>query len=304
MKKKKSLKKYIPFYLMMLPAIVYFFINNYIPMSGLILAFEKYTIRGGIYGSEKVGLSNFKFLFSTSDAWIMTRNTLLYNIAFILLGMVFGIGVAYLLYELRGKLPKKIYQTVILFPGLLSIIIISYLANAFLAGDTGFINNFILEPLGFDPIAFYSEEKYWPFILVFINLWKGVGSGCILYLANMSAQDPGLYEAAALDGATRWQSFRNITLPGLVPTIVTLLIMNVGHIFNSYFGLFYQVPMNSGALTDVTQTIDTFVYRGLLNTGNIGMSAAAGFYQSVIGFILVLVTNGIVNKISRENAMF
>ncbi len=289
---------------MMLPAIIYFIINNYIPMTGLILAFERYSIAGGIYGSQKVGLDNFRFLFSSTDAFIMTRNTVLYNLAFIVLGTLAAIGVAYLLYELRGKMAKKVYQTVILFPGLLSIVIISYLANAFLAGDTGFINNYILIPLGLDPVSFYSEPAYWPFILVFINLWKSVGTSCILYLANMSAVDPALFEAASLDGASRWQSFKNIMLPSLVPTIITLTILNVGKIFNSDFGLFYQVPMNSGALMDVTQTIDTYVYRGLLNTGNIGMSAAAGFYQSVVGFILVIVTNLIIRKVSRENAMF
>ncbi|MCD7955719.1 MAG: ABC transporter permease subunit [Lachnospiraceae bacterium] len=303
-KKKIVWKHYIPFYLMMLPALVYFFINNYIPMSGLILAFEKYTVKGGIYGSQKIGFQNFKYLFSTSDAFIMTRNTILYNLVFIFLGMVLGIAVAYLLYELKGKFRKKIYQTLILLPGLLSIVIISYLLNAFIAGDTGFINNYILEPLGLDTISFYSEPKYWPFILVFINVWKGVGSSCILYLANMSGIDPGLYEAAELDGASRWQSIKNITIPGLIPTIITLTIMNVGHIMNSDFGLFYQVPMGSGALINVTQTIDTYVYRGLINSGNIGMSAAAGFYQSVVGFILVIVTNAIINKVSSENALF
>lgn len=306
MKTKKRIvwKHYLPFYLMMFPALIYFFVNNYIPLSGLILAFERYTVQGGIYGSEKIGLQNFKFLFSTSDSFIMTRNTILYNVVFIFLGMIASIAVAYILYELHGKLKKKIYQTTILFPSLISIVIVAYLVNAFLAGDTGFINNYILEPLGFEPIAFYSEPKYWPFILIFVNLWKGVGNGCILYLANMSAIDPGLYEAASLDGATRWQTIKNITLPGLIPTMVTLTILNVGRIFNSDFGLFYQVPMGSGALINVTQTIDTYVYRGLMNSGNIGMSAAAGFYQSIVGFSLVLITNAIVNTISKENALF
>ncbi len=294
----------MPFYLMMLPACVYLFINNYIPMSGIILAFERYTVKGGIYGSEKVGLQNFKFLFSSNDAFLMTRNTILYNLAFIVLGTILAIFVAYILYELKGKISKKVYQTVILFPGLISIIIIAYLANAFLAGDTGFINNYIMKPLGLQEIAFYSQAKYWPFILVFINLWKSVGSSCILYLANMSATDPGLYEAAALDGAGRWASIRYITLPGLKSTIITLTILNIGRIFSSDFGLFYQVPMNSGALVDITQTIDTYVYRGLMNSGNIGMSAAAGLYQSFVGFVLVIVTNGVVNKVDKDNALF
>lgn len=307
MKKKsllKQIRKYWPFYVMALPGIIYFAINNYIPMTGLILAFEKYTVKGGIWGSKKVGLDNFKFLFQSSDAWIMTRNTIAYNLVFIVLGTVLAILVAYMLHELRGQLNRKIYQTIILFPGLLSVIIVSYLYNSILAGDTGFINNYVLKPLGMEPIAFYSEKKYWPFILVFVHLWQQIGTSCILYLANMSGIDPGLYEAAALDGAGRWHCLTKITIPCLIPTIITLTILSVGKIFNSDFGLFYQVPMNSGALIDVTQTIDTYVYRGLMNTANMGMSAAACFYQSVVGFSLVMITNALVRKVSSENAMF
>lgn len=300
----KKMKKYWPFYIMALPAVIYFFINNYLPMSGLILAFEKYTVKGGIFGSEKVGFDNFKFLFKSSDAWIMTRNTLLYNLVFIIVGTVLSIMVAYLLHELKSKMSRKVYQTVILFPGLLSVIIVSYLANALLSGDTGFINMHILQPLGLETISFYSEQKWWPFILIFIHFWQITGTNCILYLANMSAIDPGLYEASSLDGANRFKNLIHITIPCLVPTIITLTILSVGKIFNSDFGLFYQVPMNSGALINVTQTIDTFVYRGLMNTANLGMSAAACFYQSVVGFTLVMLTNTVVKKISRENAMF
>ena len=301
---KKKLKKYWPFYFLALPGLIYFFINNYIPMGGLILAFEKYTVSGGIFGSKKVGFQNFKFLFANADAWIMTRNTLLYNIVFILLGLVISILTAYFLHELKSNMSRKLYQTVILFPSLLSSIIVSYLANALLAGDTGFINNHILLPLGLEPVSFNSEKKWWPFILVFVHFWQMTGTSCILYLANMSAIDPSLYEAASMDGATRWQSFFNITIPCLVPTIITLTILAVGKIFNSDFGLFYQVPMNSGAIIDVTQTIDTYVYRGLMNTANLGMSAAACFYQSVVGFCLVMITNAMVRRISSENAMF
>lgn len=300
----KKIIKYWPFYFMALPGLVYFFINNYIPMGGLVLAFEKYTVSGGIFGSQKVGLQNFKFLFSNADAWIMTRNTLLYNIAFIVLGTAISIFTAYLLHELKSEMSRKVYQTVILFPSLLSIIIVSYLANALLAGDTGFINNHILLPLGLQPVSFYSEQKWWPFILIFVHFWQMTGTNCILYLANMSAIDPGLYEAASMDGAGRFACFTHITIPCLVPTIITLTILSVGKIFNSDFGLFYQVPMNSGALLDVTQTIDTYVYRGLMNTANLGMSAAACFYQSMVGFVLVLITNAMVRRVSSENAIF
>lgn len=300
----KRIIKFWPFYVMALPAVIYFIINNYIPMSGLILAFEKYTVKGGIWGSEKVGLKNFEFLFRSADSWLMIRNTLLYNLVFIILGTVISILVAYLLHELKNEMSRKIYQTIILFPGLLSVIIVSYLANALLAGDTGFINMHILQPLGFEPISFYTESKWWPFILCFVHFWQMTGTSCILYLANMSAIDPGLYEAASLDGASRFQCLIKITVPCLIPTIITMTILNVGKIFNSDFGLFYQVPMNSGALIDVTQTIDTYVYRGLMNTANMGMSAAACFYQSIVGFCLVMITNTLVKRISSENAMF
>lgn len=299
-----QIKKYWPFYIMMLPAVIYLFINNYIPMSGLVLAFKKYNVRDGIFGSPWVGLENFKFLFATKDAWVITRNTILYNLVFIVAGTTAAIGLAVILNDVVSKKRKKVYQTIVLLPYMISMVVVAYLANAFLASDTGFINNYILEPLGFQPISFYSEPKYWPFILVFINIWKGVGYSCIMYLANLGGIDPGYYEAAALDGATRWQRFTKITLPCLKPTIITLTILAIGKMFYSDFGLFYQVPMQSGSLFSVTQTIDTYVFYGLMKNGNIGMSAAAGFYQSIVGFVLVLGTNAIVRKISKENAMF
>ena len=306
--KKKSLavqiKKYWPFYIMMLPALVYLFINNYMPMSGLVLAFKKYNVRDGIFGSPWIGLQNFEFLFATKDAWIITRNTILYNLAFIIAGTVSAIELAVFLNDIVSKKRKKVYQTLVLLPYMISMVVVAYLANAFLSSDTGFINNYILEPLGLQPVSFYSETKYWPFILIFINIWKGVGYSCIMYLANLGGIDPGYYEAAALDGATRWQRFTKITLPCLKPTIITLTILSIGKMFYSDFGLFYQVPMQSGALFSVTQTIDTYVFYGLMKNGNIGMSAAAGFYQSMVGFILVLGTNAVIRRISRENAMF
>ena len=303
-KPKRNWKKFLPFYLMTIPGFVYLIINNYIPMSGLVLAFKQYNVRDGIYGSPWNGLVNFQYLFASKDAWIITRNTILYNLLFIVLGNICAIAVAVFLNDIISKRAKKTYQTIILLPYMISMVVVAYLANAFLASDTGFINNYILKPLGIAPVSFYAEPKYWPFILVFLNIWKGVGYSCILYLANISGIDPGLYEAAALDGATRWQRFLHVTLPSLTPTIITLGILSVGKMFYSDFGLFYQVPMQSGALFDVTQTIDTYVFYGLMNSGNIGMTAAAGFYQSIVGFVLVLGTNAIVRKVSRDNAMF
>lgn len=306
-KKKKSsmlFRRYIPIYLLMLPALAYLFINNYLPMAGLQLAFKQYSQKRGIFGSKWIGFKNFEFLFSTKDAWNITFNTVAYNLAFIVLGTIFAIFIAVLLSEVKGKGPIKLYQTVVLYPYLISIIVVAYLLNAFLAGGTGFINKVILEPLGFEGVSWYASPQYWPFILVFVHLWKSSGYNIILYLSTINSIDKGFYEAAALDGASRWQQFWHITLPSLKPTIITLTLLAVGRIFYSDFGLFYQVPLNSGALIDVTNTIDTYVYRGLMELGNIGMSSAAGFFQSFVGFGLVLLANFVVKKVSAEDAMF
>lgn len=303
-RKAKLFRRYLPLYLMMLPACIYIFINNYVPLPGISLAFRQYNFRQGIYGSPIIGFKNFKFLFESKDAWIIMRNTIGYNLIFIVLGTVCAIAVAILLCEVKSKLSKKIYQTCILIPYLVSIVIVSYLAFAFLSEEHGYLNSHILPLFGQNKISWYNEPKYWPFILILINLWKNIGYNSIMYYAMIIAIDKTYYEAAKVDGANRWQQIINITLPSIKPTIVILTLMNVGRIMYSDFGLFYQVPMNSGTLLDVTNTIDTYVYRGLMQTNNIGMSAAAGFYQSVVGFILVVVANLIVKKIDSESALF
>ena len=288
----------------MLPGLAYLFINNYIPMAGIIIAFKQVNYRLGILASPWVGFSNFEYLFATKDAWIITRNTICYNVVFILLTPVIAIAVAVVLNEITAKLSKKFYQTIILIPYLISIIVVSYLVNALLSTDTGFINNSILEPLGRDSVSWYSSPQYWPFILVLVHIWKGFGYNTIIYYATLVGIDRTYYEAAAIDGANRWNQFVHVTLPGLKSTIITLTLLSVGRIFYSDFGLFYQVPMNSGPLINATNTIDTYVYRGLMQLNNVGMSSAAGFYQSVVGFILVLTANIVVSKISKEDALF
>lgn len=298
----KRHKRYMPLYLMMIPGLAYLIINNYIPMAGLVIAFKQVNFRLGILASPWVGLSNFEYLFTSDEAFTITRNTILYNAVFIFLGT--AMAVAILLNELRGRFSKKFYQTVILVPYLISMVVVSYLVNALLATETGFINQSILGALGAEPISWYSEPVYWPFILVIVNLWKNFGYQSIIFYATVVGLDMGLYEAAAIDGATRWQRIVHVTLPGLRSTIITLTLMSVGRIFYSDFGLFYQVPMNSGPLFDVTNTIDTYVYRGLMQSNNIGMSSAAGFYQSVVGCIVVLLANFTVRKISKEDALF
>ena len=300
----KTVRHYWPLYLMFVPGFVYLFINCYIPMFGIQIAFRKYNARDGIYGSPFCGLDNFKFLFQTNDAWIMTRNTLLYNLAFIILGNVLAIAIAIMLNEITGSKKKQAYQTIILIPYLISMIIVSYLAFAFLSSSNGFFNNTILKGLGMDPVDWYNTPKYWPFILVFINLWKSLGYSMILYYATICGIDYTLYEAAEIDGASRWQKITHVTLPSLKSTIIILILMSLSGIFRSDFGLFYQVTQNSGPLIKVTQTIDTYVYRGLMQTNNIGMSSAAGVYQSVVGFILVMTANGIVRKVDKDSALF
>ena len=294
----------IPLYLMFLPGAIYLLINNYIPMAGLVIALKQVNWNKGILKSPWVGFSNFEYLFKTKEAWNITRNTLGYNIVFIILGTVIAIAVAILLNEITSMVLKKTYQTVILLPYLISMVVVSYLVYAMLSSENGFVNLSILRPLGKQEISWYTESKYWPAILIIIYIWKTFGYNCILYYATLVGIDRGYYEAAVIDGASRWQQIRHITLPELVPTIITLTLMSIGKIFYSDFGLFYQVPMDSGPLYDVTNTIDTYVYRGLIRQNNVGMSSAAGFYQSVIGFVLVLLANYAVRRISKENALF
>lgn len=302
--KAKKLRRYLPLYLMFLPGAIYLLINNYIPMEGLIVAFKKYNVRKGILGSDWCGLDNFKFLFATPDAWIITRNTILYNVVFIIINMVVGIMFAIFICDAVNKKLKKVYQSAILFPYLMSAVILGYIVYAFLSQSTGIVDNSILPAFGMKAINWYSESKYWPYILTFANTWKGIGYGCLIYISGINGIDPSYYEAAQLDGATKWQQIKSITLPCLVPIIITLSLLSIGRIFYSDFGLFYQVPRNSGMIYSTTNVIDTYVYRGLMKQANVGMSAAAGFYQSVVGFVLVLAANLFVRKVSKENALF
>lgn len=297
------LKRAIPLYIMVAPGFIYLLINNYIPMLGIVIAFKNLNFSKGILKSDWAGLSNFEYLFKAPDAFLITRNTILYNVAFIVVNTVVAIVIAIILSEIRSKMKVKMFQSCILIPSLISIIIVSYLAYAFLSGRTGFING-SLAAAGKDTISFYTEPKYWPAILIFINCWKGAGYSSIIYLAAILGIDQEMYEAAEIDGATRWNKIRFITLPMLKSTVITLTLMNVGRIFYSDFGLFYQVPMNSGALINATNTIDTYVYRGLIELGDISMSSAACVYQSLVGFVLVLTANWVTKKLSSENALF
>ena len=300
MKKIKNYMKYLPLYLMMLPGFVYLFINNYIPITGLVVAFKKYNVQDGIYKSPWNGLDNFTYLFK-QDAFIIIRNTLLYNLAFIALNMIVGLVIAIVISDIYSKVAKKIYQSFVMLPFLISIVIISYIVYGFLGTDNGLLNNTIFAD---NPIAWYQEPKYWPFILMFVNTWKQAGYGALIYIAGIAGIDKSFYEAAVLDGASKWKQITQITLPCLKSSIITLALLNIGRIFYSDFGLFYQVPQNSGTLFNVTNTIDTYVYRAMISAGSLGRSAAAGFIQSIVGFLLVLLSNFVVRKFSKENAIF
>ncbi|HHV12374.1 MAG TPA: sugar ABC transporter permease [Clostridiales bacterium] len=286
---------------MVLPGALYFLINNYFPMFGMFIAFKNIDYSVGILKSPWVGIDNFKYLFLTQDAFIMTRNTILYNLTFIALGNILGIMVGIMLFELFSGIMKKFFQTTILMPQLISYVIVAYIVYAFLSNEAGFINKTIL---GDKAVDFYANQFYWPFILVFVNVWKNLGYASIIYLSSILGIDKSLYEAACVDGATKWQQIRKVTLPMLKPTVITLLLMQMGRMFYSDFGLFYQVPMNAGVLFNATQTIDTYVYRALMQLNQIGKASAASVYQSIIGFIVVLAVNALVRKVDRENAMF
>lgn len=300
---KSSRASNTPLLLIALPGIIYLLINNYAPMLGIFLAFKDYSLIKGPFGSDWCGFQNFEFLFKTKDAFIMTRNTILYNLAFII-GTAVAIFVAILMCELGERKRVKFYQAAMLLPNLLSWVVIGFIAYAFLNADTGFINNSFLAWLGLDPVSWYSEPGAWPAILIIANLWKNIGYQSIIFMASISGIDKSLYEAAAMDGAGKLRQIRAITLPLLKPTVIMLTLMSIGRIFYSDFGLFYQVPQNSGALFATTQTIDTYVYRGLMELNDVGMSAAAGLYQSIVGFILVLIANKIVRKVDADNALF
>lgn len=294
--------------IMVLPGTIWLLLFAYLPMFGQVIAFKDFRIHpdgffASVINSEWVGWDNFKYLFSTNDAWIITRNTILYNLVFIVLGLVAAVATAIILSELVNKRLSKVYQTGMLFPHFISWVIGSYFVFTFLSADSGLLNS-VLGWFNIDPISWYNEPKYWPFFLVFMSLWKGVGYGSIVYLASIVGIDKVYYEASMIDGASKWKQIEHITLPMLKPLMIILTIMNVGRIFNSDFGLFYQVPRDSGTLYSVTNVIDTFVFRGLMTLGDIGMSTAAGLYQSVVGLVLVLITNYIVRKVDEESALF
>ena len=313
-KKRTSVKDFwrrnrtqIPLTAMSLPAIILVFMFSYVPMFGLILAFKDFNVRDGIFGSPWNGLANFSYLFKSNDAYIMLRNTLGYNFLFLVVGTVLNLTLAIVLGLLRGKWGKKIYQTIFIMPYFLSMVIVSYLVLAFLNMENGFLNRTLLPMFGVDPINWYTTGWPWPFILPLVNFWKWTGYSSIMYTAAIAGIDTQLYEAASIDGASLSKQIWHITLPSLRTLICISLITQVGNILSGDFGLYYQVPMNSGAIKDVTTTIPVYTFKNLTSgsAATLGLASSTSFLQSVVGFVLVIVTNQAVDKISHgENSLF
>ncbi len=303
-------KKTLVLLTMVAPAAIWLLLLRYLPMGGIVLAFKNYklnprnpTFIGSLLSSKWVGFDNFEFLFKTDAAWVMIRNTLAYNIVFIILGVISPVAFAIMMNELTRKFVKKTYQTMMFFPYFLSWVVVSYFLNAFLDPQYGMVPA-MQAAAGKEVTSWYTTPGPWPYILVFANLWKNVGYSTVLYLAAITGIDANQYEAAAIDGATKWQQMLYVTIPHLRTMIAILFIMNVGKIFASDFGLFYNVPMQNGALFSVTQTIDTYVYRAYMATGNPGQSSAAGLLQNILGFICIMTANSIVKKLDPDSSMF
>jgi putative aldouronate transport system permease protein len=297
-------KENLALYLMALPGVAWLFIFCYIPMGGLIIAFQKFNNTLGIFGSDFVGFDNFKFLFATSDAWLITRNTVLYNLVFIAVNMLLALCIAMMLSMLRVQRGAKILQTVFMMPYFLSYAVINIVVFAFLDRSNGMVNA-AMETLGLaGKTNWYQRVSLWPGLLVGLNAWRGVGFQTVLFLAVISGINRDFYEAAMLDGATKFQQARYVTLPHLRFVASISIIIAMANIFRADFGLFYVVTRNTGTLYPVTQVIDSYIYNGLTKMSNIGMTAAAGMYQSVVGLILVLAVNWFVAKIDPDSAMF
>lgn len=307
--KTTNRKKNFALLTMLLPGTIWLLLLRYLPMFGVIMAFLDYRIPtkkmpfpSNLLHSKWVGLENFRFLF-TSESSQMIRNTLGYNVVWILLGLVISVTFAIMMSELTKKFCAKLYQTAMFFPYFLSWVVVAYFLFAFLDPTNGMIVRAQLASGG-AATDWYNSPQYWPAILTICNVWKNTGYSTVLYLSAITGIDQSQYEAAAVDGATKWQQIRHVTLPHLKPMIIILLIMNAGKIFNSDFGLFWSVPMNSPTLFPATQVVDTYVYRAYKSTNNVGMSTAAGLLQNLIGFICIMTANTIVRKLDAENGLF
>ena len=298
-----DLRKNRIFLLLLLPAVVYVLIFSYTPMIGVIMAFKKYNFTQGLFASPWVGLKNFKFLMVSNKLWPLTRNTLLYNLAFISIGMVMEVGFAVIINEMRCRWFKKVFQSFIFLPYFISWVIASAVVQTLLDYDFGLISR-TLKSLGLPMVNVYVDARPCPFLLVFFRMWKGVGYGSIVYLSAISGIDSEMYEAADIDGANSWQKLFRITLPNLVPTMVIMFLLACGQIFRGDFGMFYQLIGNNGVLLEVGDILDLYIYRAMAGNANLGYGAAAGLFQSVLCFVTILLANFVVKKIQPDYTLF
>lgn len=288
--------------LMCLPGIIVVFIFAYLPMGGIIIAFKEYRFDQGILGSKWVGFYNFQYLFSSDIALRITRNTVVMNLLFMIFGTVVSVIIALLMNEVQGKLRARFYQSAMFLPFFISWVIVGYFSFAFLSFDG--VANHLLSAIGIQPVDWFNSAGYWPAILVIFSLWKGIGYSSILYLAVMLGISPEYFDAAKIDGASKLQQIWYVTLPELLSTIVIVLLLAVGGMFRADFGLFYNVTQNSPSLYPTTDVIDTFIYRALQQMNDLGMTTAAGVYQSTVGLVLVLLANWLVRRFDPDRSLF
>ena len=302
----ETVKKRSALYIMLIPGILYLILFNYLPMFGMILSFKKINFRDGILGSAWCGLDNFRYALSSPSLITALKNTILYNIVFLFIGLALSILLAIMLDLLWGKLSKKVYQTIMIMPHFLSWVITSYLVFGFLSMESGVVNNSILPILGMDKINWYMEAKYWPAILIIVYFWKEWGYSSILYTSALAGVDVQLYEAADIDGASIPQKLWNITLPSIKPIISMMLVLKVGAILTTDMGLFYQIPLNTPQLYNTTNVISTYTYNLMTGSGanTLGMAAATSMLNSLVGFVLIVISNGIVKKLDTDGGVF
>ncbi len=289
---------------MALPAVILLIVFNYVPIAGLVVAFKKFNFADGLFKSPWNGFANFGYLFKVGDtAWRLTRNTIGYYLIFTVTGTIGNIAIAIGINEMVFKRAAKYFQSMMILPTFISYIAVAFVVKAFLQNDIGIINRFLIM-MGGENYSFYLNPRWWPLILTLVKTWKGIGYGSVLYLAVLTGIDHALYEAAEIDGAGAWQKLRYITLPMLVPMVIVMTLLGLGTIMHSDTGLFYQVTQNNGLLYETTQVLDSYVLNAIMNSVDFGMTAAATFCQSVIGFVMVVGTNLIVRKLSPEDALF
>ena len=300
---RTDLRKNRIYLLLLMPAVLYILVFSYVPMAGSMIAFKNYNYAKGILGSPWVGLKNFRFLVVSKKLWPLTRNTLLYNIAFIVIGMILEVGFAIIINEMRCRWFKKTFQSFIFLPYFISWVIAGIVIQTFLDYDKGMISR-LLKSLGLVMPNIYVDQKPWPYLLVFFRMWKGVGYGSIIYLSAITSIDAEMYEAASIDGANSWQKVFRITLPNLIPTMTIMFLLACGQIFRGDFGMFFQLIGNNGVLLEVGDILDLYIYRAMAGNANIGYGAAAGFYQSVLCFFTIMLANFIVKKIQPDYTLF